>query len=296
MFERITFDMMNRNLLTSLDVSNQNENTAMLQLETGKRVNQPSDDPAAEAAYIQNRTEASSVTQYLRTASSLTGNLQVADSALNGTINLLTSAISLGVEGGNGNLTAAQQQALTQGVSQMQQQLLNLSNTTFQGNYIFSGSKIQTAAFVLDGTQPSGVLYQGNTETNQVFISANNQVTSNVPGSQIFASAFQSLNDLKNGLNAGNTGQIESAVTSLRSAMDTVNQQRVIYGSGLTRIQSAQSILQNRSVQLAGQENDLIGTDMAAAITNANTAMTARNAILGVGSRLTQISLLNYLH
>lgn len=296
MFQRITFDMMNRDLLTSLNVSNQNESTAMMQLETGKRVNQPSDDPAAEAAYIQNREQASAATQYLQTASNLSGTFQVANSALSGAVNVLTSAVSLGVEGGNGNLTTAQQQALTQSVSQMQQQMLNISNTTFQGNYIFSGSATKTAAYVLDGTQPSGVQYQGNAETMQVAIAQNNQITSNVPGSQIFDNAFQSLNDLKNGLNTGNSAQIESAVTSLRAAIDTVNQQRITYGSGLTRLQAAQSMLQNQTLQLSSQENDLIGTDLAAAITNANTAMVARNAILSVGSRLSQVSLLNYLH
>lgn len=296
MFERITFDMMNRNLLTSLNVSLQNQDTAMMQLETGKRVNQPSDDPAAEAAYIQNRSQATAVTQYLQTASALSGNFQVADSALNGTVNVLTSAISLGVEGGNGNLTAAQQQSLVQSVNAMQQQLLNFANTTFQGNYIFSGSKTQTAAYVLDGTQPSGVLYQGNSETMQVAIANNNTIASNVPGSQIFDSAFQSLNDLKTGLNAGNTAQIESAVTSLRTAIDTVNQQRISYSSGLNRLQSAQTVLQNQNLQLTSQENDLIGVDMAAAITSANTASVARTAILSLGSRLSQVSLLNYLH
>ncbi len=296
MFQRITFDMMNRNLLTSLNVSNRNEDTAMTQMETGKRVNQPSDDPAAEASYIQNRAQASFVTQYLQTASNLSGNFQVANSALNGAVNVMTSAVSLGVEGGNGNLTATQQQALAQGVSQMQQELLNISNTTFQGNYVFSGSAVKTAAYVLDGTQPSGARYQGNTETMQAAISANNQITTNVPGSQIFDNAFQSLNDLKSGLNTGNTSQVESSVTSLRAAMDTINQQRVTYGSGLTRLQSAQSILQNQTLQLASQENTLVGTDMAAAITNANTAMVARNAILSVGSRLSQLSLLNYMH
>jgi flagellar hook-associated protein 3 FlgL len=296
MFQRITFDMMNRDLLTSLNVSNRNEDMAMMQLETGKRVNQPSDDPAAEAAYIQNRTQASAVTQYLQTASNLSGTFQVANSALSGAVNVLTSAVSLGVEGGNGNLTSAQQQALTQSVDQMQQQLLNVSNTTFQGNYIFSGSKTKTASFVLDNTQSSGVLYQGNTETMKVAIAPNNQITTNVPGSQIFNDAFQSLSDLKNGLSSGNTSQIESAVTSLRSAIDTINQQRVTYSSGMTRLQSAQTLLQNQNLQLQSQENDLIGTDMAAAITNANTAMVARNAILSVGSRLTQVSLLNYMH
>jgi len=296
MYERITFDMMNRDMLTSLNVSLQNQDTAMMQLETGQRVNQPSDDPAAEAAYIQNRSQASADTQYLQTASTLSGNFQVADSALSAAVNLLTSAISTGVQGGSGNLTAAQQQALSQNVTAMQQQLVNLANTTFQGNYVFSGSASQTAAYVLDNTQPSGVRYQGNSETTQVAIAANNNVTGNIPGNQVFDSAFQSLNDLKNGLNAGNTAQVETAVTSLRAAMDTIGQQRITYSSGLTRLQSAQSVLQNENVQLASQENDLIGTDMAAAITSANTAEVARSAILSVGSRLSQVSLLNYMH
>lgn len=295
MSSRITFDMMNRNLLTSLNVTLQNQNTALTQLETGQRVNQPSDDPAAEAAYIENRTEASAATQYLQSASTLSGSFQVADSALNGAVNVINSAISTGVEGGNGNLTAAQQQALAQSVGSLQKEMVDLSNTTYQGNYIFSGSKSQTAAYVLDSAQPSGVTYQGNAEVNQVNIAPNSSVAANVPGSQIFDSSFQALNDLKNALTSGNTSQVETAVTSLRSSLDTINQQRIGYGSGLSRLQSAQSVLQNQSVQLASQENNLIGTDLASAITSANTASVARSAILQLGAKLSQVSLLNYM-
>ena len=59
-------------------------------------------------------------------------------------------------------------------------------NQTYEGNYLFAGTATSTQPFVLNGAQPGGVQYNGNTHVNSIDISAGNSININVPGSQIF--------------------------------------------------------------------------------------------------------------
>jgi flagellar hook-associated protein 3 FlgL len=150
-------------ILADLWQSQAQEQTAIQQLATGKRVNMPSDDPAAAAADVQNQALQSQNDQYIQNTSNLDGSLQTADSALSSVVTALNQAISLGVQGANGGVSSADQQALALQVQSIQSQLVQLGNTSYQGSFLFGGTATQSAPFALDSTQPSGVLYSGNT-------------------------------------------------------------------------------------------------------------------------------------
>ena len=79
------------------------EEQALQQVSSGQKLNSLSDDPAAAASLVNLRMQSSSDTQYLQNISSLTGSLNVADSALSSVVEALTSAQSVGVEGANSN-------------------------------------------------------------------------------------------------------------------------------------------------------------------------------------------------
>lgn len=295
MFTRITTGLMDRNLLDALNQTQQGQNDAMTQVETQRRVNVPSDDPAAAALYSSNLAANSQVTQYLQNTNSLTGKLQVGDAALGSAVSLLTRAITLGVSGSNGTLSAIDQKALGQEVGQIQQQMVSVANSTYQGSYVFAGTAAGPA--YVASASPDGVTYQGNTNVNQVEIAPGAQVAVNVPGSQIFENAggsvFQALNDLKTALNGGNTAGAQTAVTELHNALEQVGQQRVFFGSTLNRLSATQTFLTNEQMNLTQQQTSLVGADLATSITQLSSAQLARNAILGAANRISQASLLN---
>lgn len=296
MFTRITSDLLNNNLLQSLNQTQQAQNDTLTQVETQQRVNLPSDDPAASALYANNLAAGAQVTQYLQNINTLNGNLQVADSAMSSAVTLLNRAVTLGTEGGNGTLSLADQQALGQEVGQIQQQMISIGNTTYQGQYIFAGTAAGPA-YVANAASPDGVTYQGNTAVNQVEIAPGAQTPVNVPGSQIFQNAsgsvFQALNDLKNALNAGNTAGAQTAANEVNQALNQLSQQRVFYGTTLNRLTDTSSFLTNEQTNLAKQQQSLVGADMATTLTNLSNAETARNAILEAASRISQVSLVN---
>ena len=84
-------------LLAALDRTRQVTQEALLQLANGRRVNQPSDDPAASAILVQNHDQTVFTSRYLQSLGSIQGQFQTADSALSSVILSLQRAITLGV-------------------------------------------------------------------------------------------------------------------------------------------------------------------------------------------------------
>jgi flagellar hook-associated protein 3 FlgL len=285
-------------LLNSLWQTESQEQTAMEQLATGKRVNVPSDDPSAAAADVQNQALQSETDQYLQNTSSLEGLLQTADSTLSSVVTSLNQAISLGVQGSNGTLSPSDQQSIAQQVQGIQSEILQLANTSYQGTYIFAGTAT-TAPFTLDSTQPDGVRYNGNTDVNSVQIAEGRSIQVNVAGSQVFQNSggdvFGALQQLVTALQSGNTTNIGTATTQLSTALNALSQQRVFYGNAVNQLQSNQSALQEEQVNLQTQENNLVGADMAQAATNLSQAQTVYNATLAALAQVIPQNLLDYL-
>jgi flagellar hook-associated protein 3 FlgL len=285
-------------LLAAIAQNRQAQNTALLQLSTGLAVNQLSDNPAAAAEVTLNHIQVSQDTQYLQNISNLTAQSSTIDSNLGSVVTSLTQAISLGVEGANGTQSAAGRQAIAQQLTGIRDQVLSLANQTYQGNYLFAGTATSTQPFVLDSTQPNGVKYNGNTNINSVTISNGNTIPVNVPGSQIFTNSAGDVLGALNGLITAlqsNSG-FAAANTNLSTAFAQFTSQRVFYGNNLQQLQSTQTFLTTDKLQLATQENSLVGADLAASITNLAQANTATSAVLTATSQiLSTLNLLNFL-
>lgn len=284
-------------LLTSIQESRQNMDIADQQLSTGFKVNQLSDNPAAAATFVENRSQSSQDDQFLQNIGTLQTRFQTADSTLSNVVTLLTRAISIGTEGANGTLSAADRQAIAGEVQGLTSQLLGLANTSSQGVYIFAGTAVGTQPFTLN-TTTNTVTYNGNTNVTKVQLSNGTFINGNLPGSQLFqnasGNAFTALQDLYNSLNSGNN--IGAAVTELSSALSQVDTQRVFYGNALNQINLSQTFLNQDKLNLSSQENTLVGADLAQAASNFSQAQTANQAALQAASRALNLpTILDYI-
>jgi flagellar hook-associated protein 3 FlgL len=285
-------------LLAAIALNRQAQNTALQQLASGRSVNQLSDNPAAASEDVLNHVQSNQDAQILQNLSSLTSQGQTIDSTLNSAVQAVTQAISLGVEGANGTLSDSDRQAVVQELTGIRDQVLGLANQTYQGNYVFSGTATATQPFVLDNTQPDGVKYNGNTDTNSIEISPGRTVSINLPGSQIFTNPSGDVLGALNGLITAlqtNSG-IATANANLSQAFSVLTTERVFYGNTLNEFQTAQTFLNSDTTQLAQQENSLVGADLASSITNFEQATVATDAILNATNQvLTTLNLLDYL-
>jgi flagellar hook-associated protein 3 FlgL len=284
-------------LLSDIASVQQQISTDEEQLATGMSVNLPSDNPAAAAVLVQNAGQASQVDQYQRSISSIQGEMQDADSALNTVITSLQQAITLGTEGANGTVSATDRQAIAVQVQGIQSQLLSLANLTYQGNYVFAGTATQAAAYVLSSSSPSGVTYQGNTGTNTVTLGDNFTLQTNLPGPQLFSSSgtdmFQAIQDLINGLESGQN--IGAAVTEVNNAANAIDAQRVFYGDALDQLNSQQTYLSSESTQLAQQQSTVGGADLTSVTSNLTQSQVSLEATLEAIGQTTPINLFDYL-
>src|SRR5271155_3992111 len=126
--------------LYSIQQSQQALSTALQQVSTGLRVNQPSDDPAASASLAISLAASANVDQYTQNVSSVTSALQTADSALSSVVTSLNSALKLGFEGGTGTSSTADRQAIATQVEGVLSNVVSQANTSYQGVYLFGGS------------------------------------------------------------------------------------------------------------------------------------------------------------
>ena len=286
-------------ILNSISATQKSEQTDIQQLATSKRVNRPSDDPTAAAQEVGNLASTADAAQYEQNISSAQSLLQSASSALALVVTALTSAITQGVEAGNGTLMSAQMTQLASSISGVRDQVIGLANTSVQGVYLFGGTASGNPPFQLNAAPSTGVSYVGNSSVNSIPVGNNQSVQSNVPGDQIFAAAtgnvMQSLTDLINAVQANSATAIQTATAEVQSAVSTVSLQQQIYGSATNQLTADNTSLQSETVSLKSQENSLVGADIATIATNLTLAQTSQQAALEAMAKVAPMSLLNYL-
>jgi len=285
-------------LIASIEQAQQNAQTATQEMASGRSVNNLSDNPAAASALVNNDALTSENDQFLTNLSDLQGKFQAADSALNNAVQIMTTAISVGTEGANGTLSTSDRQAIAQQVQGLQQQMLALANTSYEGTYIFSGTNVTTQPFAQSGSSPSGVQYSGNSGVTSVQIGDGQSMQTNVGGDQIFTNAngnvFQALNDLANALTSGNG--IDAANTEVQQAFSQLTTQRVFYGNALDQVQNSQTYLNQEQVNLSTQQNALVGANMTQVVANESESQVAEQAALTATSQILNLpTLLSYI-
>lgn len=286
-------------LIVTLQQNQQQINSDLGQIASGERVNLPSDDPSAAASLVRNAGQTSAVDQYLRSVTSVQGEMQNADSTLSSVVTALQRAISLGTEGATGTVSASDRAAMANEVKGIQAELVNMANLSYQGNYVFAGTAIHTAPYVLDNSSPSGVTYQGNSSTNQVTLGDHFTLQANLPGSQIFSASgsdmFQAIQDLITSLENNDANGVGSAVSEVSNANSYIGSQRVFYGNAENQLNSQQAYLNSEATQLAAEQATLGGANLPAVISDLTTAQTSREATLAAMGRIGQTDLFDYI-
>src|ERR1035437_6745015 len=121
------------------------------QISSGKRLTQPSDDPAATVGIMRLNSQVAANNQYSSNLNFATGFLGVADSQLGQASTLVTQAQSLANSMVGTTATADQRTSQAQIVNSMLQQLMELANTKYQGQSVFGGQSGSQNPFVSAG-------------------------------------------------------------------------------------------------------------------------------------------------
>ena len=120
-----------------------------------QRINTAADDPIGAGRLLKLGQQAAMLDQYKGNIDTTKSALTVQESTLNSITTALQRAKEIGLAANNGIATDKDRQAYAAELSQIQQQVLGLMNSKdANGNYLFSGSKTDTAPYSqnADGT------------------------------------------------------------------------------------------------------------------------------------------------
>jgi len=287
------------NMVADLDQSQATLNTLLQEVATGKSVNAPSDNPTAAAQMVQNTLDAANVDRYTQNISSALSQVQQAGSVLSSVVTSLTQAVSLGTEGANGTNNNTSLSVLAQQVQSILSSVISQANTSVGGVYLFGGTASGAAPYAADASSPSGYTYNGNNDANSIVVGDSLNVQVNLPGSQVFSNSGNNvvgaLSSLVTALQSGNSAQISSAATAVNSTIDFISQAQGFYSNAASQLNSQESYLQQETVTLTTQQNNLVGADMAKVAPELSQAETDNSAALAAAAKVLPATLLNYL-
>jgi flagellar hook-associated protein 3 FlgL len=288
------------NLSSAISASTAQEQTLTSELSSGLAVATLSANPVAASANVGLASSLSQLDSFVQSSNTTQALMQVTDSTLGEVVTQLTSAISLATQGANGTLNTADLQSIGNEVSGIRDTVLSLANTSYQGNYIFSGSQGSVKPFTLNTNGAlATVTYAGDTTTQSVVTPGGQSLQVNVPGSAVFTATtgdvLGTLNQLISDLQSGSSSAVATDATNLSSALGTVNQQRATIDTSLSQLNETTSYAQTKATEIQAEQGTLLSADTATVASSLQMAEVQHQALISVISTLSQNNLFSYL-
>jgi flagellar hook-associated protein 3 FlgL len=290
-------------LVSSLDQSVASEQRLSSQASSGVRFGSLGEDPVASGENVMLLNQIARDDSFVQSSSLVTGQLQIADSALGSVVSQLTHALSLATSANNGTMNSDDVQAISKQLAGIAKEVESLANTNYQGQYIFGGGQTSTAPFATStGSSPSVTSYAGDGNVNYIETPNGQKIQLNVPGDLIFTasgvnSVFGALNALIADYSSGtvNLTQASADTEALSSALNYVSRQRVTIDNSLTQLSAVSDAATNEKMQLTAAQTNLMQADLAQVATQLALTKTQEAAIQAIISQLGSGSLFDKL-
>jgi len=291
------------NLVDALNQVQSNTQLLSSELSSGMRVNSLSQDPLAAGENVLLLNQMQQDDSFTQSSSLVTGQLQVADSALGQVVSQLTQAVSLATAANNGTMNASDRASIANQLAGIRDEVLTLANSSYQGQFIFAGGMTSSTPFsLITATSPATVTYNGDGDVNILESPNGQKIQMNVPGDQIFAGAgsnhvFGALSSLIADYSAGtmNPTQAASDTAALNTALNYVSQQRVTIDNSITQLGASSAAISSQQTQLTAAQTNLMQADVAQVATQMALAQTQQTALMSVIAQLGSGSLFDKL-
>jgi len=282
------------NLVSSLDQSQASQQQLSSELSSGVSITSLSQNPLAAGENVLLLNQIQQDDSFTQSSDLVTGQLQVADSALGSVVSQLTQAVSLATSATNGTMNASDVKSIANQISGILDEVQSLANTTYQGQFIFAGGQTGSAPFSTSaGTSPAVTSYSGDENVNALQLPNGQRIQLNVPGDQIFlgagtSSVFGALNALVADFSSGTVDAAQAAAdtAALGTALNYVSQQRVTIDNSMTQLAAASGAVTNEQTQLTTAQTNLIQADIPSIATQLSSAEAQQTALEDVIAQL----------
>jgi flagellar hook-associated protein 3 FlgL len=293
--------------LANLQTLNLETEQTQEQISSGKNLNEPSDNPGEVNDVLELESELSSVTQTSQNLTEVTNQANTAETALESATTILDNVNTLGEQGANSTVSASTREALSTQVEQSLQELVSLSQTQYDGEYVFSGDDATQPAYQLDLNSANGVDQLITAQSTSVVQDATGVTFSvsqtaqqifddrNADGSYASDNIFLAVNNLRVALANNDQTGIENALSSIQQGQTHLAASLQFYGGVQDQLQSASSVASMFQLQYQTAISSETSTNMAQAAVTLTQEQTAMQAALESNASMPKTTLFDLM-
>ncbi|MDQ0192186.1 flagellar hook-associated protein FlgL [Paenibacillus wynnii] len=303
---RVTSNMMNSQLLLNLNRNARTMNDTQLQLATGRKLNKPSDDPVGITYSLRYRAELSSNEQYQENVDSAISWLDFNDTVMTQAGDVVQRLRELTVQGANGTNPQTALDSINAEIKQLKGQLVDISNSQFNGKYIFNGQQYDVKPYDfptgIDGLPDTSGAALVTTDTGIInyAVGESVQLPINITGNEVFGgnevdNIFSIIDRISTALASGITSGVSAELANIDTRNDKILTTQANIGAKTNRIELMQSRLNDLEVNLTDLQSKTEDGDYAELLMQSKIQENIYNASLSVGSKIIQSSLVDFI-
>ncbi|SCW58547.1 flagellar hook-associated protein 3 FlgL [Paenibacillus tianmuensis] len=294
---RVTQNMMHSQVLGNITNNLRRMSNNQDMLSTGRKINQPSDDPVGITYALRYRSELSMNEQYQKNVDMAKSFLDHTDTVMGQIGELLQRAKELTTQGVNGTNPQSALNAIAQEMGQIYEQAVMLGNDKMNGKYIFNGQFTDKQPYSL----ASAASDQTDIQNINFQFGAGITLPINITGEQAFGSPndgdnmFAVLKGLQNAFSSGNQAQARVFMDKLDTRFTKFLDMRAEVGARANRVDLIDNRLEDLTQNLTALDSKVEDADMPKTIIALKQDENIYQASLSVGAKIVQPSLLDYL-
>lgn len=298
---RVTQSMLSGNMLHNLNNSYGRMSELQDQLNSGSKINRPSQDPVIAVKSMGYRRDLGKVEQFSRNMNEVNSWLDATDDALSQLEASIHRVHELVVDAANDTKTAKDREAIAQELEQIHNHMKDLGNTEMAGVYIFSGTNTLSPLFDKDGNMNTALPGLDNPVEIEVFEGINLKVNANAH--DIFSVIDYAMTQIvetvgrpdSTGEEIGDLLSLINEENNPKSMRSTVLTEHARIGAMQNRAEIMQDRLDLREIMVKTRMRDNESVDYSKAITEMVTHESIHQAALSVGARIIQPTLVDFM-
>jgi flagellar hook-associated protein 3 FlgL len=270
------------------------------QAATGQRITNPSDDPAAVGRILDTQSEKQRIQQYGTNNTRAQAVTQASFSSLKDLKSISDRAGEISALSDNGATSPDAFRAYAAEVDQMLEQALQVSNSKFSGEYIFGGTKNDTAPFSAArdvSGKITGITYNGSATSADFRVSEGTTLSPYTTGTenQQFADFVNNLVSLRDSLKNSDPAAVNTARTGLQTSEDQLLSAMSNLGAKQTRLETDSKQNDMRFAELEKLTSADADADLSQTLVKLNQTQTSYQAALQSGAKFLELSLMDYI-
>jgi len=278
--------------------------TTQAQMAVGKQILSPSAAPDQAAAIQRLKGEVERQDSHIRTLDVAMRRYTAEETALSSANDILIRLKELGIQAANDTLAPDDRKAIGVEMKALRDEILSLGNSRDDsGNYLFSGTRVNTPAFAENGS--GQVQYQGDQTQTRIPAGVERTVQFTRAGTDVFnrvvrndgksVGFFDALDQMIEGLKTGPTSSIQRGIADLTQMHNSLSLAQAQNGSDQTVVQSQLDVLAETGLRLKSTLSEIEDLDYAEAVTRMNKEMMSLEAAMGSFSKISGLTLFDYL-